>query len=75
MKFLTQMFSEPGGKPSSKRALAGLVCVCVVGCWAYVSVRKVELQPLSPEHVALVGVALGLKAWQRGKEGDVKRET
>lgn len=68
MKFLAQMFSEPGGSPSSTRALTGLVCVCVVGTWTLVSVRKVELQKMDPELVMLVIGALGVKSWQRGKE-------
>jgi len=68
MKFLTAMFSEPGGNPSSTRALAALVTVCVVGSWTAVSLRKNELQPMSTELVMLVGVALGAKVWQRGKE-------
>lgn len=68
MKFLSLMFSEPGGSPSSTRAMACMVCGCVGGAWTFVTVMKVELQPLTPEHVMLVGVALGAKVWQRGKE-------
>lgn len=68
MRFLTLMFSEPGGSPSSTRAMAAMVCVCVVGAWTFVTIVKRELQPLSAEHVMLVGVALGAKVWQRGKE-------
>jgi ribose/xylose/arabinose/galactoside ABC-type transport system permease subunit len=70
MKFLAAMFSEAGGAPSSTRALAAMVTVCVVGTWAAVSLRKNELQPMSAELVMLVGVALCAKVWQRGKEGN-----
>ncbi len=70
MRFLTLMFSEPGGGPSSARALTAFVVIVIVGTWGCVSTRKNELQPLSAEHVFLVCGALGIKAWQRGKEGN-----
>lgn len=74
MKFLALMFSEPGGSPSSTRAMAVMVCGCVVGAWTFVTIVKRELQPLSPEHVMLVAVALGMKVWQRGKETNGEKE-
>lgn len=70
MNFVAQMFCESGsGRPSSMRAMSALVCVTIVGVWAAVSVERRELQPLSPEQTMLVLGALGVKAWQRGKEG------
>lgn len=69
MNFLTAMFSEPGGGgPSSTRALTAIVVLVVIGVWASVSLRKMELQPMSGEMVAIVALSLGLKVWQRGKE-------
>jgi hypothetical protein len=75
MRFLAAMFSEPGGSPSSTRALTAVVCICVVGSWTFVSLTKRELQKMDPELVMLVIGAMGVKVWQRGKEngnGDTK---
>ncbi len=68
MKFLTETLSGNDGSPSTMRVLTSLIVLGVIGAWATVSIQKHELQTLSPEHVAIVLGALGLKAWQRGKE-------
>lgn len=62
------MFSESSGKPSTSRMLSAFVCLIVMGCWAYVSIKRVELQPLSAEQVAMVLGAMGLKVFQRARE-------
>ena len=69
MQFFRLMFSETNGSPSLMRGMTGLVVVCVLGMWVYIGIRKVELQPMSPEMVFMVASALGVKAYQRGKEG------
>lgn len=70
MRFLTQMLSGMSGEPSTMRVLTTIVVVAIMGAWLVVSIQKNELQPLSYEQVGVVLGALGLKAWQRGKEGD-----
>lgn len=68
MNFLLQTVSGMDGSPSTMRVLTALITLAVVGAWAYVSIVKKELQPLSAEQVSIVLGALGLKAYQRGKE-------
>jgi hypothetical protein len=62
------MLSESDGSPSSMRVLNVFIVVAVLGCWAAVTIHNWQLQPLSVEHMGLVLGALGIKAWQRGKE-------
>jgi hypothetical protein len=68
VKFFAEIFAERSGKVSNTRVITMFVCVCVIGTWALVSIEKLELQELSAEQVAMVLGAMGLKAWQRGKE-------
>jgi hypothetical protein len=68
MKFLTDMLSEGDGSPSTMRVLNVVIVVAVIGCWSAVSLHSWQLQPLSVEQMGLVLGALGIKAWQRGKE-------
>lgn len=72
MNSILGLLSEPNGKRSNMRAMATLVVVAVVGTWSAVSLEKKELQPLSAEHVGLVGLAIGAKVYQRTKEADPK---
>lgn len=69
MKFL-QMFEGMDGSTSAMRVLTAFVTVAIVGAWAVISIQKGELQAMSVEQVSVVLGALGIKAWQRGKEGD-----
>lgn len=75
IRFLTSVFSEPGGGPSSTRLMTAFIVGSVVGTWTWVSLTKNELQKLDPEHVFLVGCAMGFKVWQRGKEGSQNTTT
>lgn len=69
MNLLTAILSGPSGKPSSVRTMAVFVTTSIMLTWTYVSVAKCELQPLSEWHVGALAVAIGAKAWQRGREG------
>jgi hypothetical protein len=73
MGFIAQAFSEGNGSPSSMRVLSAFVVVTLLGVWAAVSVRQNALQPLTAEQAAIVIGSLGLKAWQRGKEGSKQK--
>jgi len=66
--FLTALVAEGDGSPSTMRVATLLIVVVVMGVWAYTSVQAGTLQPLSTEQVSAVLGALGIKAWQRGKE-------
>lgn len=68
MKFL-EMFQGMDGSTSGMRVLTAICVVSVMFVWAQVSIHKGELQPLSYEQVAIVLGSLGIKAYQRGKEG------
>ena len=67
---ILSMLSEDGTAQSvsTMRVCSVLVVCAVLGAWAWVSISRAELQPLSTEQVAMVLGALGIKAWQRGKE-------
>lgn len=68
MKFFADMLSEGDGSPSTMRVLNVAIVVVILGCWGAVTIHRWELQPLSVEQMGLILGALGLKAWQRGKE-------
>ena len=63
------LFAEPSGQLSSMRLLTAFVVVAVVGTWSALSLLRGEFLTMSPDQVGLVLGALGLKGWQRGKEG------
>lgn len=68
MKFL-EMFQGMDGSTSSIRVLTALCVGVVMLVWADISITKGEMQPFSYEQVAIVLGSLGIKAYQRGKEG------
>jgi hypothetical protein len=70
MNFLQSILSEEGtaNSGSTMRVCALLVVVVMVGTWATVSIQQKVLQPISVEQMGLVLGAMGIKAWQRGKE-------
>lgn len=70
MNPILSLLSEDGtGESMSTMRVCSLVIVLgVVGGWLEVSIAQQALQTLSPEHVGLVLGALGIKAWQRGRE-------
>lgn len=68
MKFF-EMFQGMDGSTSSMRVLTALCVGVVMFVWADISIVKGELQPLSYEQVGIVLGSLGIKAYQRGKEG------
>lgn len=62
------MLSGMDGSPSTIRTLTAIVVLFVIGTWTIVSIRTNQLQPLTIEQVSIVLGAMGIKAWQRGKE-------
>lgn len=68
MNFITQMFSEQGGSASSMRGLAFMIVAGFILVWVKVSWTTNVLAPVSIEQTGIVLGALGIKAWQRGKE-------
>lgn len=72
MNALLAMLSEDGGgqSVSTMRVCAVLIVATVLGGWLTVSLQKRELQDLSTNQTVLVLGALGIKAYQRGKEAD-----
>jgi hypothetical protein len=66
--FLTALIAEGDGSPSTMRAATLLIVGIVMGVWAWTSIKAGAPQPLSTEQVGAVLGALGIKAWQRGKE-------
>ncbi len=75
MNFFTRAFSEAGGQPSSTRVFSAVVCAVTLFNWTWANLHGTKMAELSWEAVGLVSVAMGVKAWQRGKEngnGDTK---
>jgi len=68
MNKLLEVVHDGGGAVSNMRVIALLVAVAVVGTWTAVSVKKMELQPLDLNSVALVLGASGLKVIQSRSE-------
>ena len=66
--FLTALIAEGDGSPSTMRFATLIIVGAVMGVWCYTSIKAGAPQPLSAEHVTAVLGALGIKAWQRGKE-------
>lgn len=64
-----QFLSGPSGKTSSMRVMSVGVVFLVMLTWAWVSIRKEALQPIDPEHMAIVLGAMGIKAAQMKMEG------
>lgn len=69
MNFLLNAFSEPGGNPSSMRLLTAVVVCAIMAGWLSVTVHTQAIAPLPLDGSGgiLIG-ALGIKAYQRGKE-------
>lgn len=70
MNFLLQAFQEPGGNPSSMRVMTFIVVAAIMTGWLSVTLHNYAMAPLDingPGGIVLG--ALGVKAWQRGKEG------
>ena len=68
MNFLAKALAESDGNPSTMRLATVLIAGAIIAGWLYVTVKTAIIQPLTPEHVAMVLGSLGIKAWQRGKE-------
>lgn len=69
MNFFARVLAESDGNPSTMRFATVLIALTIMAGWLYVTVKTATLQPLTTEQVAMVLGALGIKAWQRGKEG------
>lgn len=70
MNFLLQAFQEPGGSPSSMRLMTFIVVAAIMAGWLDVTIRTHQMAPLPLDGAgAILLGALGIKAWQRGKEG------
>jgi len=65
----TTLFKEPNGNLSTMRVLTAFVVISVVGTWCALSVMRGEFIELPATQIGLVLGALGLKGWQRGREG------
>jgi uncharacterized membrane protein YfcA len=59
------IFQEENGKYSLIRASIAFYLVTVIGIWAYVSILKGALQPLSAELVWALGALLTAKTGQK----------
>ena len=65
---LKGLIAEGDGNPSTMRVATLFIVGVVMGVWAWTSIKAGAPQPLSTEQVGAVLGALGIKAWQRGKE-------
>lgn len=76
MSFLLSAFSSPAGNPSSMRVLTGVVVVGIMAGWLSVTIHTKSMAPLPLEGAGgiLLG-AMGIKAFQRGKEATGQQST
>ena len=74
MNFLLQAFSEANGNASSMRVLLGVVVISFAVVWVKVSWITNALAPVSVEHATIVLGAMGIKAFQKGKESAASNE-
>jgi len=72
MNFLLQAFCETNGPASSMRLLTAVVVIAIMAGWLDVTFHTHVIAPLPLDGAGgiLLG-ALGVKAWQRGKETKV----
>jgi len=68
MNLLLTMFHGPTGKVSAMRGMSIMIVVAIMGVWAYVSVRKLEMQTFDETTVAIMAIAFTGKFLQKGKE-------
>jgi hypothetical protein len=59
---------EDNGNESMMRLLVAFVVVIIIGVWAYISLRKLEIAPMKWEEVSAIVGALTAKAWQKQSE-------
>ncbi len=69
MKALIQLVSESEGNPSSMRVGMFLILGAVLGVEVWTALKTGKSLSLSTDEVSLIGLALGLKCWQRRVEG------
>jgi hypothetical protein len=65
---LASMFLGPTGKGSMNRVLVAVVVLSIMSTWTLVSIKKVEMQPMSPEQIAIVLGALGIQVAHKAQE-------
>ena len=58
---LLSFLRGPSGKTSSMRVMSFYVVFLVMTTWAWISIRKQELQPMSPELMGAVLVTMGIQ--------------
>lgn len=73
MNFFKLAFSE-SGSPSSMRVMAGIIVIA----WCIVFVRAgwqmQSFPPMTLEHVGILAIPFGAKAWQKGKENKPEKK-
>lgn len=77
MDFITgikNMISEDNGNTSSMRVLAGFVVIVMLGNWTYFNITHNTLVSFDWQDLSLILGALGVKAYQKGKENRSKKD-
>lgn len=67
-EWLKCILEDNGGNPSSMRILVAFIVVIQMIGWAFVCFKTTTLPPMDWQQVATVIGALGVKAYQKGKE-------
>ena len=67
-KLIYDTVTGPSGKTSTIRMAALWICGIVMSVWAYISISKLEMQPISDEVLILVLGSLGAKVAQMVQE-------
>lgn len=66
--------SEDNGNTSSMRILAALVVIVMLGNWTYFNITHGTLVSFDWQDLSLILGALGVKAYQKGRENGGKKD-
>jgi hypothetical protein len=71
---IKNMLSEDNGNTSSMRILSALVVVVFLGNWTYFNITNGTLVSFDWQDLSVILGALGVKAYQKGKENGGKKD-
>jgi len=67
-KVLSQFFSEDNGNKSSMRLLVAAVVLIPLITWSVMCIKTGQMISWDLPDIGLIATALGMKAYQKGKE-------
>ena len=65
---MNRFLSESNGVPSLMRLAVLLIVAALTWCYTYTTIKSGQMAHFSAEDMGVIALALGAKAWQKGKE-------